>query len=60
MSRRNRDDVSYEVITQEDPETGDLILPIPQELLDKMGWREGDEIEWKVDTEGRWVLSKKL
>ena len=60
MSRRNQDDVSYEVITQEDPETGDLLLPIPQELLDKMGWREGDEIEWKVDTQGRWVLSKRV
>jgi hypothetical protein len=58
MSPRNQDDVSYEVITQEDPETGDLIVPIPQELLDKMGWREGDQIEWKVDTLGRWVLSK--
>lgn len=59
MSRRNQDNMSYEVITQEDPETGDLLLPIPQELLDKMGWQEGDEIEWKVDTQGRWVLSKR-
>jgi hypothetical protein len=59
MSKRNQDDVSYEVITQEDPETGDLLVPLPQELLDKMGWREGDEIEWKIDTQGRWVLSKK-
>jgi hypothetical protein len=59
MSKRNQDDVSYEVITQEDPETGDLLLPLPQELLDKMGWREGDQIEWKIDTQGRWVLSKK-
>jgi hypothetical protein len=59
MSKRNQDDVSYEVITQEDPDTGDLLLPLPQELLDKMGWREGDQIEWKIDTQGRWVLSKK-
>ncbi len=59
MSKRNQDDVSYEVITQEDPDTGDLLLPLPQELLDKMGWREGDQIEWKIDTQGLWVLSKK-
>jgi hypothetical protein len=59
MSKRNQDDVSYEVITQEDPDTGDLLVPLPQELLDKMGWREGDQIEWKIDTQGRWVLSKK-
>jgi hypothetical protein len=59
MSKRIQDDVTYEVITQEDPDTGDLLVPLPPELLDKMGWREGDEIEWKIDTQGRWVLSKK-
>ena len=37
-------DVRYEVITQEDPETGDLILPIPPPVLAKMGWKEGDEL----------------
>lgn len=60
MTKPNFDSARYEVITQEDPETGDLLLPIPQELLDKMGWQEGDEIEWKVDTQGRWVLSKRV
>jgi len=31
-------DVRYEVITQEDPDTGDLIVPIPQPVLDSLGW----------------------
>lgn len=52
--------VTYEVITQEDPETGDLILPIPQELLDRMGWVTGDQLEWKQAENGTWILSKKL
>lgn len=39
----------YEVITQEDPETGDMILPIPQPILDSLGWKEGDEVEFEVD-----------
>jgi len=50
--------ITYEVITQEDPETGDLILPIPQELLDQLGWVEGDSLEWVQSTSGSWLLSK--
>lgn len=55
----NIDNSRYEVITQEDPETGDLILPIPPELLSKMGWVEGDEISFDVDDKGRFILQKK-
>lgn len=54
----NNQEARYEVITQEDPETGDLILPLPQELLDRMGWKEGDNLEWKESTNGSWILSK--
>ena len=53
-----QDTISYEVIVQEDPETGDLILPLPQELLDKVGWKDGDDLEWKQTTDGAWLLSK--
>ena len=53
------DNTRYEVITQEDPETGDLLLPIPPELLKQMGWNEGDEITFDVDDKGRYVLKKK-
>jgi len=48
----------YEVITQEDKETGDVLLPIPQALLDRMGWKEGDNIEIGFDEAGRYVLKK--
>ena len=37
----------YTVKVQEDPETGELILPIPDELLAEMGWNEGDELIWE-------------
>lgn len=49
----------YEVITQEDPETGDVILPLPPELLEQAGWKEGDQIEWIENNDGSWVLKKK-
>lgn len=54
-----KDTVTFEVITQEDPETGDLLLPLPNELLEKMGWREGDSLDWTMDDQGRWIISKK-
>ena len=37
----------YTVKVQEDPETGELILPIPDELLAEMGLKEGDELIWE-------------
>lgn len=50
--------VNFEVITHEDPETGDIILPLPPELLENLGWKEGDTLEWKETTDGTWLLSK--
>jgi AbrB family looped-hinge helix DNA binding protein len=59
MAKSPLDYSRYEVITQEDPETGDLIIPIPEEILKKMGWKEGDDIEVGVDEEGKLFLKKK-
>jgi hypothetical protein len=50
---------NFEVVTQEDPETGELILPIPAELLREMGWSAGDELSFDLDDKGRWIISKK-
>jgi AbrB family looped-hinge helix DNA binding protein len=52
------ENVRYEVITQEDPETGDLIIPIPIPVLKKMGWKEGDEVSIDVDEDGQLYLKK--
>ena len=51
--------VRYEVITQEDPESGDLILPIPEPVLRDLGWKEGDDVEIEIDSEGKMYLKKK-
>jgi hypothetical protein len=51
--------IRYEVITQPMPNNDDdLLLPIPQALLDQMGWKEGDNIEIGLDAEGRYILKK--
>jgi len=58
MKKHGSSETRYEVITQEDPETGDLILPIPPALLKALDWKEGDEIEFNVDDKGRYIISK--
>ena len=55
---KKTDYVSYEVITQEDPETGDLLVPLPEPLLKELDWKEGDDIEFNIDDLGRIVMSK--
>ena len=60
MSNPTAPEFSYEVITQEDPQTGELILPIPPELMREMGWVEGDELKFDQDDQGRWIISKKV
>lgn len=57
MARKDLDNKTYEVITQEDT-NGDVLLPIPPHLLKQLNWKEGDEIEFGLDEQGRFVLKK--
>lgn len=50
--------VRYEVITQEDPDTGDLIIPIPIPVLKSLGWKEGDDVEIGINEKGDLFLKK--
>lgn len=59
MTFNKAPEFNFEVILQEDPDTGDLILPIPPELMSQMGWREGDNLDFNQDDRGHWVISKK-
>ena len=58
MTNPGKNLIRYEVITHEDPETGDLMLPIPQKLLDELKWREGDEIEFAINEKGTYILKR--
>lgn len=51
--------IRYEVIAQEDPDSDDILVPIPPALLEEMGWKEGDEIEFHIDDMGRIILKAK-
>jgi len=42
-----------------DPETGDLILPLDDEIWADTGWHIGDTLEWIDQKDGSWLLRKK-
>ena len=44
---------------EKDPVTGDLILPIPTDLLSQMGWIEGTELFWIDNEDGTFSLKEK-
>ena len=48
----------WTITVEEDPETGELILPLPEEMLQLQGWIEGDTLEWIDNGDGSWILQK--
>ena len=50
---------THTITLEEDPETGDLILPFTDEILQEAGWQEGDTLEWTDLKNGSWSLAKK-
>ena len=49
---------THTITLEEDPETGDLVLPFTDEILQEAGWKEGDTIEWIDNKDGSWSLVK--
>ena len=47
---------SWTVTVEEDGD--DLVLPLPQELLDQVGWLTGDTLNWQNEEDGTWTLTK--
>jgi hypothetical protein len=45
-------------LEEADDGSGDLVLPLPQDLLDGAGWKEGDTIEWIDNDNGTWSMKK--
>lgn len=46
------------LIIQEDPDTGEPFIELPQWLLDQLGWKEGDDLRWEENPDGSWGISK--
>ena len=39
-------------VIQQDPQTGDLYVTLPEEVLKDLTWEEGDVVEWEMNSEG--------
>ena len=47
------------VTLQEDPDTGEIIIQLPPEMLESLGWDIGDTLAWGVQDNGSIILSKR-
>lgn len=36
----------------------DLVLPLPVEMLETLGWDTGDKLKWALGEDGTWTLRK--
>jgi len=52
-------DNSWVATLQEDPKTGDLILPLPDEVMASNGFEIGDILKWKDNKDGSFSITKK-
>ena len=50
--------MSYLVTLETDSETGDLILPLPEKLMEETGWKTGDTLDWKDNGDGTFSMTK--
>lgn len=58
MNDNTEKKLSWTITVEEDPESGELVLPLPADLLVMQGWIEGDTLEWVDNKDGSWTLQK--
>jgi hypothetical protein len=56
---KNTTPSSWTVTLEEDPATGDLVLPFTPDMLAQVGWDFGDTLVWEDLHNGSWSLTKK-
>jgi len=49
---------TWTVNVEEDEQTGDLILPLNDEILEQCGFTVGDNIKWVDRGDGSWTIEK--
>ena len=58
MAKRSKEQTKWTLDVQED-ENGDAVIQFPDDLLAKVGWHEGDALQWRDLGDGSWSLTKK-
>lgn len=48
----------YTTQIKEDPETGDLYIEFDNEVIEKLGWKEGDNLIWEGNNQTYYVRKK--
>jgi bifunctional DNA-binding transcriptional regulator/antitoxin component of YhaV-PrlF toxin-antitoxin module len=49
----------YWIETVQEDENGEFVLPLPQEMLEEVGWKPGDNLEWIDQGDGTWEIRRK-
>lgn len=50
----------YEAQVKEDPQTGDLYIELDDELVESLGWEEGDTLIWEGNHSTYYVRKKNV
>lgn len=50
--------MTYTLQVQEDPQSGQLIIEFPPELLNQVGWAVGDDLEWIDCKDGSYWIKR--
>lgn len=58
MSKRKRK--KWETTVFKDPNSDDLMIEFPADLLEKAGWKVGDMIHWEIIKEGHSAILTKV
>ena len=48
----------WTVEVQEDKETKELFIELPQEVIEEVKWEIGDTIKWTELEDGSWILQR--
>ena len=52
---------TWTVTVEQNPEDEDnLVLPLPPDVLESIGWQIGDTLDWADNGNGTWSLKKVL
>ena len=45
-------------VEEADDGSGDLVLPLTDEIMESVGWKTGDTLEWIDNKDGTWSIKK--
>ena len=51
--------IMEQIVTIQEDENGELILPLGDDVCEELGWKIGDTLDWKDNGDGSWTITKK-